>query len=67
MDELVKLVTEKAGISESQAKKAVATVIDFLNDRLPAPIGAAGAGCRSGPHRCSQRSRRRPLVASFPA
>jgi hypothetical protein len=39
MDELVKMVAEKAGISESQAKKAVATVIDFMNDKLPPPIG----------------------------
>ncbi len=39
MDELVETVAEKAGISEAQAKKAVATVIDFLNDKLPPPIG----------------------------
>lgn len=39
MDELVGMVAKKAGISESQAKKAVDTVIGFLNDRLPAPIG----------------------------
>ena len=39
MDELVEMVVKKAGISESQAKKAVDTVIEFLNDRLPEPIG----------------------------
>jgi uncharacterized protein (DUF2267 family) len=39
MDELVKMVADKAGISESQAKKAVATVIEFMNDKLPPPIG----------------------------
>ena len=39
MDELIELVAKKAGISESQAKKAVDTVVDFLNDRLPEPIG----------------------------
>ncbi len=40
MDELVKLVSEKAGISEEAARTAVVTVLDFLKDRLPAPIGA---------------------------
>jgi hypothetical protein len=39
MDELVDMVAEKAGISKSQARKAVDTVIDFLNDKLPPPIG----------------------------
>jgi hypothetical protein len=39
MDELVEMVAEKAGISKSQARKAVATVIDFANDKLPPPIG----------------------------
>ena len=39
MDELVDMVAKKAGISGSQAKKAVDTVIDFLNDKLPEPIG----------------------------
>lgn len=39
MDELVNMVAEKAGISKSQARKAVNTVVDFLNDKLPPPIG----------------------------
>jgi uncharacterized protein (DUF2267 family) len=38
MDELVKLVVKKTGISEAQARKAVETVLDFLKDKLPAPI-----------------------------
>ena len=38
MDELVKLVSSKAGISEAQAKVAVDVVIDFLKDRLPEPL-----------------------------
>ena len=37
MDELVQLVAKKAGISKSQAKKAVDTVMDFLDDKLPKP------------------------------
>lgn len=38
MDELVKLVSEKAGIPEESARQAVETVIGFLKERLPAPI-----------------------------
>ena len=54
MEELIKQVTAKAGISEDQARSAVATVVDFLKNKLPAPIagqienviggGAGGAG-----------------------
>jgi hypothetical protein len=39
MDELVKQITERAGISESQARTAVDTVVGFLRTRLPEPIG----------------------------
>ena len=35
MDQLVKLVSEKVGISEKQAKTAVEVVINFLKDKLP--------------------------------
>ena len=38
MDELIKMVTKKAGISEAQAKQAVETVLGFLKKKLPAPI-----------------------------
>lgn len=38
MDELVKQVAERTGISEDQARTAVTTVLGFLKDRLPAPI-----------------------------
>ncbi|MFZ3078893.1 MAG: hypothetical protein WA109_04330 [Bellilinea sp.] len=38
MDELVTLVVKKAGLSEEVARKAVATVIDFLKKKLPAPV-----------------------------
>lgn len=40
MDELVKLVSQKTGISEQQARTAVQTVIDFIKTKLPAPIGS---------------------------
>jgi hypothetical protein len=38
MDELVKLVAEKTGLSEDTAKVAVETVLGFLKDKLPGPI-----------------------------
>jgi hypothetical protein len=38
MDELIKRVSEKTGISEDQAKSAVTTVLSFLKEKLPAPI-----------------------------
>jgi uncharacterized protein (DUF2267 family) len=38
MDELVKLVAAKTGLSEEMATTAVQTVLDFLKQRLPAPI-----------------------------
>ena len=37
MEELIKRVSEKAGISEEQAAKAVDTVAGFLKERLPSP------------------------------
>jgi isopentenyl phosphate kinase len=35
MDQLVKLVSQKTGINESQAKMAVDTVMSFMKDKLP--------------------------------
>jgi uncharacterized protein (DUF2267 family) len=40
MEELIKKVTTKAGISEDQAKTSITTVIDFLKEKLPTPIAA---------------------------
>lgn len=39
MEELIKMVTQKVGISESQAKSAVETVVSFLKDKMPGGIG----------------------------
>ena len=36
MDELIKSVTAKAGVSEEQAKKAVQSVVEFLKAKFPA-------------------------------
>lgn len=38
MQQLVNLVSEKAGIDQNQARKAVETVVGFLKDRVPGPI-----------------------------
>jgi nucleoid DNA-binding protein len=40
MEQLIKLVTEKVGISETQAKQSVETVMGFLKDKMPAGIGS---------------------------
>ncbi|HEV2826667.1 MAG TPA: hypothetical protein VGW76_03630 [Pyrinomonadaceae bacterium] len=48
MEELIKQVTAKAGISEDQARTAVSTVLDFVKKRLPAPIAGQIENAISG-------------------
>ena len=55
MDELIKRVSERAGISEEQARSAVETVAEYLKERVPAPYSgyidkfmAGGGGGLSG-------------------
>jgi uncharacterized protein (DUF2267 family) len=48
MDELVKHVSEKTGLSEEMASGAVETVIDYLKERLPQPIAGQIDGVLSG-------------------
>jgi hypothetical protein len=38
MDELIKQVTDRAGIPADKAKLAVNTVLGFLKSKLPAPV-----------------------------
>ncbi len=40
MDALTRLVSEKTGISQDQARTAVETVLGFVKEKLPAPIAA---------------------------
>ena len=40
MDELVKAISEQAGIPEEQAQKAAAAAMSFLKDKLPAPLAS---------------------------
>ena len=39
MDELVKLVSEKTGLPEETSRQAVETVLGYLKQVLPEPIG----------------------------
>ena len=38
MDEVVKLVSQKTGLSEEMSKVAVETVLNYLKQQLPEPI-----------------------------
>ncbi len=40
MDQLIKQITDRTGITEDQAKQAVETVLTFLKGRLPAGLGS---------------------------
>ena len=40
MDDLVKLVAEKTGLSEEMAETAVKVVLDYIKKKLPAPVAA---------------------------
>ncbi len=48
MDELVKLVAQKAGIPEDAARTAVNTVLGFLKEKLPAPLAGQIDGLLRG-------------------
>lgn len=39
MEQLIKMVTDKTGISPDQAKGAVDTVLGFLKDKIPGMSG----------------------------
>ncbi|MBD0373764.1 MAG: hypothetical protein ICV60_23230 [Pyrinomonadaceae bacterium] len=47
MDELIKQVSERSGISEAQARTAVETVVGFIKERLPSPIAGQVDGVLS--------------------
>ncbi len=48
MDELVKMVSKKTGISEALAKQAVEIVVNYLKGKLPAPVASQIDGILSG-------------------
>ena len=48
MDELIKLVADKVGIPEAQAKQAVEVVMGYLKENLPEPLAGQIDGFLSG-------------------
>lgn len=48
MDELIKKVTDKIGVTPEQAKAAIETVLGFVKDKLPAPIASQVDGLLKG-------------------
>ena len=40
MENLIKMVAEKTGISEEKATTAIQTVVSFLKDKMPGGIGS---------------------------
>lgn len=48
VDELIKLVSQKAGITEQQAQTAVSTVLDFVKTKLPPQLASQVDGVVSG-------------------
>jgi hypothetical protein len=48
MDDLIKMITEKTGISMDQAKGAIETVMGFIGDKLPGPIADQVKGLIGG-------------------
>ncbi len=48
MDELVKLVAQKTGLPDAQARQATEVVVAFLKEKLPAPVAAQLEGALQG-------------------
>lgn len=55
MNELIQQVTQRTGLSEDKARAAVETVVNYLKQKLPGPLGsqidsalAGGSGGISG-------------------
>gem|GEM_PF-380860 len=47
-EELINLIVTKTGISKEQAKQAVDIVVNFLKEKLPAPIAGQIDGVLAG-------------------
>ena len=48
MEQIIKMITEKTGISTEQAETAVNVVTDFLKEKLPAGMGGQLDGLLKG-------------------
>lgn len=40
MDEMVKMVSQRTGLSEEMSRQAVNVVVEYLSERLPDPYGS---------------------------
>ena len=56
MDELVKKVSEKTGLPEEQARKAAEAVLEFLKEKLPAPLAGQLDNLLDNPNTVNQAS-----------
>jgi nucleoid DNA-binding protein len=48
MEEIIKMITEKVGLSADKAKSVVEMVVKFLSEKLPAPVASQITGLLSG-------------------
>jgi len=48
VDELIRAITERAGIDGSQARTAIETVIEHLEARMPPPVASELRGAIAG-------------------
>ncbi len=48
MDQLINQIVQRTGISPDQAREAVRVTVDFVKDRLPAPVAAQVDNTLSG-------------------
>lgn len=48
MDQLISMITQRTGISADQARGAVKTVLEFLKEKLPAPMASHVESLLSG-------------------
>lgn len=40
MDDIVKIVKDKTGLSDTDAKKAVTTIVGYIKGKLPSPVAS---------------------------
>jgi len=48
MEEIIKMITEKVGLSADKAKSVVEVIVKFLSEKLPASVASQVTGLLSG-------------------
>ena len=48
MDQLVSMITEKTGLPADKAQEVIGMVVNFISDKLPAPIASQVKGLVEG-------------------